>query len=38
MKVVKWILRIIGFLIGAALLGFLIWIGVQLGQFLGLIK
>ncbi len=38
MKVVKWIFRIIGFLVGAAILAFFIWLGVQLGQFLGLIK
>lgn len=38
MKIVKWVFRIIGFLIGAAFLAFFIWIGVQLAQFIGLIK
>lgn len=38
MKVVKWIFRIIGFLIGAAILAFFIWLGVQLAQFVGLVK
>lgn len=37
MKVVKWIFRIIGFLIGLAILGLFIWLGVQFGQSLGLI-
>ena len=38
MKAVKWILRIAGVLLGAAILGFSGWLFVQLGQFLGLIK
>ncbi len=38
MKAVKWILRIVGVLFGVALLAFFAWLGVQIGQFLGLIK
>lgn len=38
MKVVKWIFRIIGFLVGAAILAFFIWLGVQLAEFIGWIK
>ena len=34
----KWIIRIIGFLIGVALLGFFLWLGVSIGEWAGLIK
>lgn len=34
---VKWIFKIIGFLIGIAFLGFFIWLGVNIGELLGLL-
>lgn len=38
MKVVKWVLRIVGFLAGIALLGFFVWLGFRIGEMFGLIK
>lgn len=38
MKIVIWILKILGLLIGIALLGFLIWLGIQFAQSFGFIK
>lgn len=34
----KWLFRLIGFLVGAALLTFFVWLGVQIAQFMGLVN
>ena len=33
----KWIIRIVGLLIGVAILGFFVWLGVSIGEWAGLI-
>lgn len=38
MNIIKWIFRIVGLLIGLAILGILIWVGIKFGQQIGLIK
>lgn len=38
MKFLKVILNIIGVLLGVAIIGFFVWLGVQIGQWAGFIK
>ena len=37
MKAIKWIYRIIGLLIGIGMLAFFVWLGVNIGQWTGLL-
>lgn len=38
MKFLKVVLNIIGFLLGVAIMGLFVWLGVQMVQIVGLIK
>ncbi len=38
MFILKWIFKIIGFIIGVVMLAFFVWLGVQIGQWTGLIQ
>ena len=38
MKFLKTVLNVIGILVGLALLGFFLWLGVKVGDLFGLIK